>query len=114
MPDILIANDDKPSREIFKELLIMGFPDSFIGLAQDGREAKELLENIAFDAVICDVQMPKMDGFELYDSLSHPPAFIMTSCSRKYEKEAEKRNIAFLAVPCTRKELCDKVRAYLG
>ena len=114
MPDILIANDDKSSREIFKALLSTEFSDSFIGLVKNGREAQKILANIDFDAVICDVQMPYMTGFEVYDSLSDPPPFVMTSCSTNYKSEAEKRNICFLSVPCTRKELCDKVRECMG
>ena len=34
-------------------------------LAEDGLEAKKLLENENFDLVVSDIEMPNMNGFEL-------------------------------------------------
>ncbi len=42
----------------------------FVTTASDGRQALELLERASFDAVVCDLRMPAMDGMAFYEALS--------------------------------------------
>lgn len=42
----------------------------FVVTAPDGQRALDLLERASFDAVVCDLRMPAMDGMAFYEALS--------------------------------------------
>ena len=59
---ILLAEDNHINQALAVRLLERR--GHKVVVAQNGREAVELLENDQFDLVLMDVQMPEMDGFE--------------------------------------------------
>ncbi|MCG8601611.1 MAG: response regulator [Verrucomicrobiales bacterium] len=64
---ILVADDDPENREILDRLLQpCGFEVQF---AENGRIAIEKIEANDFDAVLLDIEMPEMDGFQVLESL---------------------------------------------
>ncbi|VXD16422.1 sigma-54 dependent transcriptional regulator [Marinoscillum sp. 108] len=63
MSHILIVDDEKTIRQALKDILE---DESYeVSEAPDGEAAWALLEEQTFDAVLCDIKMPKMDGVEL-------------------------------------------------
>lgn len=64
---LLIIDDE----EMIRDVLIAVFSDRYtVEAVSSGQEALARIENgIAFDAVICDLNMPKMDGIELYKKI---------------------------------------------
>ncbi len=62
MKTLLIVDDEADIREVIKDTL-MGL-DLHIDEAENGLEAKKLLEKRRYDAIISDVNMPKMNGIE--------------------------------------------------
>ena len=65
MAKILIVDDEPSIRETLKEIL--EYEKYEVDQAGDGKEGWELLQNQDYDAVLCDIKMPKMDGIELLD-----------------------------------------------
>jgi len=66
MAKILIVDDEDNIRKVLKGLLNKnGFKD--IVDAADGKEAYEILQDENIDLVISDLNMPKMNGLELFD-----------------------------------------------
>jgi two-component system nitrogen regulation response regulator NtrX len=65
MPKILIIDDERVIRNTLREIL--EFEDFEVDEAQDGTEGLAKLEAGAYDVVLCDVKMPKMDGLELLE-----------------------------------------------
>lgn len=64
---ILVVEDDKNFSNLIKESLISrGYE---VITAEDGLKALACLENDTCDLMICDVMMPKMDGFALVKEL---------------------------------------------
>lgn len=61
MDRILVVEDERNMRDIIRDYLTAHGLEC--GLARDGREALELLEEADFDAVVLDVLMPGLDGF---------------------------------------------------
>lgn len=60
---ILSADDSASIRKLVEfTLKSKGFQ---VSSAEDGKEALELLARGPFDAIILDINMPRMDGFEL-------------------------------------------------
>ena len=67
---VLIVDDEKPARQRLAAMLA-GIDDcSVAGEAGNGREAVEMAEALAVDAVLMDIAMPVMDGLEAAQHLS--------------------------------------------
>ncbi|WP_430886101.1 response regulator transcription factor [Fusibacter sp. JL216-2] len=63
MSKILVVDDEKALRDVLEDILkSQGYS---VRLAKDGQEAIDLLEEEAFDLILLDVMMPKMDGWSV-------------------------------------------------
>jgi CheY-like chemotaxis protein len=88
----LVVDDQKDAREMIAEAL--GECGAEVTLAATGREALELLERSAFDALVCDISMPEMDGYELLRRLrsmekahgQRLPAVALTAMARAEDR----------------------------
>ncbi len=67
MAHILVIDDEKSIRNTLKEIL--EFEGYKVDEASDGPSGLDLLKNNNYDAVLCDIKMPKMDGLELLPKL---------------------------------------------
>jgi len=80
MAHILVIDDEKSIRSTLKDILEHeGFN---IEVASNGPEALELFSKSQFDAVLCDIKMPGMDGIEVLEKLqkiAHDVPVIMIS-----------------------------------
>jgi DNA-binding NtrC family response regulator len=63
MGKILIIDDEKTIRTTLKEIL--EYEGYQVDEAADGLSGLEKLENEDYEAVLCDIKMPKMDGIEV-------------------------------------------------
>lgn len=63
MAKVLIIDDERSIRSTLKEIL--EFEKYKIDDAEDGLAGMEMLNKNTYDAVLCDIKMPKMDGIEL-------------------------------------------------
>ncbi|QKI90144.1 hybrid sensor histidine kinase/response regulator [Thiomicrorhabdus xiamenensis] len=59
---VLLVEDNKINQDVVKELL--EHVNLIVSVADDGREAIDKILETKFDAVLMDVQMPVMDGYE--------------------------------------------------
>jgi len=64
---VLIVDDEQSIRYVLREILEDEKYE--VADASNGHEAFELLQNEAFDVVLSDVKMPKMDGIELLEKI---------------------------------------------
>src|SRR5215216_1724524 len=62
MADILIIDDEKAIRKTLTEIL--SFEGYKIEEASDGEEGLKVFKEKAYDVVLCDIKMPKLDGIE--------------------------------------------------
>jgi len=74
MPKRILVADDSPSIRKLVEFTLKskGIQQSS---AEDGREALELLAKGRFDAIVLDINMPRMDGFELLKTIKADDAY---------------------------------------
>ncbi len=80
MARILIVDDEKSIRYSLREIL--EFEKYKVDEAEDGERALEALKKNQYDAVLCDIKMPKMDGIEVLEKageLAPDTPFIMIS-----------------------------------
>ena len=91
--------------------------------ARDGREAvNRLLSGLAVDAVICDVEMPQLDGYGVLEEIKERPEFsdlpIAMLTSRSNEKHRKlAMNLgasAYFSKPYNEQELLDKLEQMLN
>ena len=64
---ILIVDDERAIRNSLKEILEM--EDYVVDTAENGEEAVEKASKEKFDAIFCDIKMPKMDGTQVLETL---------------------------------------------
>ncbi len=65
MADILVIDDEAAIRDTLKDIL--EYEKYRVTTAEDGNKGIQLLQRGSFDAVLCDVKMPGIDGMELLD-----------------------------------------------
>jgi DNA-binding LytR/AlgR family response regulator len=71
MKKILVIDDDKSIRESTKELLeIVGYE---VKVAEDGTKGINLAKDYIPDLIICDISMPILDGYSVFNELSKDP-----------------------------------------
>ena len=74
--NILVVDDESSQLALSKELI------KSVGMkcdtALNGQEALAKLESKKYDLVVTDIQMPKMDGFELVNAIKNNPQFADT------------------------------------
>ena len=68
---ILVIDDEETVRKVLKIHLAKGGYD--VKEAADGEEAIEQLKKNNFDLVICDIMMPKKDGWEVLRAVRSQP-----------------------------------------
>ena len=67
MSRILIIDDEKSIRNTLREIL--EYEKYLVDDAQDGMEGIRLAKENRYDAILCDIKMPKMDGLEVLTQL---------------------------------------------
>jgi DNA-binding NtrC family response regulator len=65
MATLLIIDDEKSIRKTFSDIL--SYEGYKIEEAADGQEGINLFKKKTFDAVLCDIKMPKIDGMDFLD-----------------------------------------------
>ena len=78
---VLIVEDEKKMSRVLEERLEEENPS--VGVAFDGREALELARALEYDAIVLDVMLPGIDGFEVARRLrrsgNDTPILILTA-----------------------------------
>jgi CheY-like chemotaxis protein len=73
---VLVVDDSPPRRRLLTSLLAAAGHD--VLTAPNGAAALDLLEGEALDALVSDVKMPRMDGFQLCHALRRDPRWART------------------------------------
>jgi CheY-like chemotaxis protein len=88
---ILVVDDSEDTREALQQLLqAMG---AQVSLAHDGREALDMIRDASPDLVLCDLRMPRMDGFEFMRELrrrplpAHPPVIAISGLASEADRQ---------------------------
>lgn len=116
----LVVDDFSTMRRIVRSLLKeSGYAD--VDEAEDGAVALKKLLASKFDFVVCDINMPNMNGFELLDeikktdSLKHIPLLMVTAEARKEDilLAAKSGAAGYIVKPFTKAILEEKISLIL-
>jgi len=83
---VLIVEDSDTSADTL-EIALLALPDVSISHVRSGRNAWQLLQNQSVSAIITDLHMPHMDGFELIERVraaarvTHVPIIVVSGDS---------------------------------
>jgi DNA-binding response OmpR family regulator len=114
--DILIVDDDRELCELLQDFLrLEGFTTSAV---HDGAEAVETCKGSEFDAIVLDVMLPRVQGFDVLRKLrefSSTPVIMLTARGEDTDRIVglEMGADDYLPKPCNPRELAARLRAIL-
>jgi len=97
---VLIADDEPPARAVLREMLGRLPGVLVVGEAGDGMEAVKAAAELRPDAVFLDIQMPRLDGFEVMELLDPVIAVVFVTAYDQYAVKAfEVRAVDYVLKP---------------
>ncbi|MDN3502477.1 Hpt domain-containing protein [Psychrobacter sp. 5A.1] len=117
---ILVVDDSVTVRKVTSRFLErQGFN---VAVAKDGIDAIEILQDMTPDMILLDIEMPRMDGFEVATQvrhskrLQHIPIIMITSrTGEKHRERALEIGVNdYMGKPFQEKELLNKMQKLLG
>ena len=76
---VLIVDDEAAARAKVRRFLAAHQDCLVVGEAENGRQARELLNAEPVDLVFLDINMPELDGFAVLEGLARPPHVIFAT-----------------------------------
>lgn len=104
----IIIDDEMLARSMVKEYL-QSHPDiEVVQECSDGFEGIKAIQQHQPDLVFLDIQMPKINGFEMLELIENPPAVIFTTAFEEYAIKAFETHAADYLLKPFSKERFDK------
>ena len=105
---VIIIDDEPLARNIVKEYLQEGIQAQLVAECNDGFEGLRAIQQYQPDLIFLDIQMPKINGFEMLELIENPPAVIFTTAFDEFAIKAFELNaVDYLLKPFS-KERFDK------
>ena len=121
MPETLravVVDDEAPARSLLREYLSAHEDIAVAAECANGFEAVKVIHELKPEIVFLDVQMPKLDGFEVLELLEPGPAVVFCTAYDEYALRAfEVHAVDYLLKPFGRERLSEalaRVRARRG
>ncbi|HYM81266.1 MAG TPA: response regulator [Candidatus Limnocylindria bacterium] len=102
----VIVDDEAPARALLREYLAAHADVEVVGECTNGFEAVKQIGELAPDIAFLDVQMPKLDGFEVLELIDSRPAVVFVTAYDEYALKAfEVHAVDYLLKPVGRERL---------
>lgn len=114
MITVILIDDEPLARSIVKEYLA-GYPQlNIVQECNDGFEGVKAIAQYNPDLIFLDIQMPKINGFEMLELLENPPAVIFTTAFDEYAIRAfETHAIDYLLKPFSKERFDRSMQKWL-
>ena len=120
LPKVLVVDDSVTVRKVTTRLLERHGME--VLTAKDGMHAMEVLQDVKPDVMLLDIEMPRMDGFEVASLVRHDERLkdlpIIMITSRTGDKHRERaRSIGvneYMGKPFQEEALLENINAFLG
>jgi len=113
----VVVDDEAPARALLREYLGVRPDVAIVGECANGFEAVKTIAEAKPDVVFLDVQMPKLNGFEVLELLDPGPVVVFCTAYDEYALKAfEVHAVDYLLKPFGRERLAEalaRVRARL-
>lgn len=114
----IIIDDENLARQIVKKYLEDYDYIELLGECSNGLEGIKKITEMNPDLIFLDIQMPKINGFEMLELLEEPPVIIFTTAYDQYAIKAFEVNAAdYLLKPFSKErfdEAVEKAKIFLG
>ncbi len=100
MNKVILIDDEFLARSIVKEYLKKHPMLEVVGECSDGFEGMKAIQEYQPDLILLDIQMPKINGFEMLELVDNPPSVIFATAFDEYAIKAfEAHAIDYLLKP---------------
>jgi two-component system LytT family response regulator len=114
----VIADDEELARGFLREMLRAHPEIEIAAECANGFEAVKAINELAPDLLFLDIQMPKLDGFEVLELITHRPAVIFVTAYDQYAMRAfDAQAIDYLLKPFSAERFeraLDRVKSHAG
>ncbi|HEY5368663.1 MAG TPA: LytTR family transcriptional regulator DNA-binding domain-containing protein [Hanamia sp.] len=111
---VIIIDDEVLARGIVKEYL-KSYPEADLKAeCSDGFEGIKAIQEYKPDVIFLDIQMPKINGFEMLELIENPPAVIFTTAFDDFAIKAFESNaVDYLLKPFSKERFDKAIQKYL-
>jgi two-component system LytT family response regulator len=103
MYKVILIDDEPLARQLLHTLLQPHSGIEIIAECGDGFEGFKAIQELSPDLLFLDVQMPRLNGFEMLELLDKPPAVIFTTAFDEFAMKAfEAHAVDYLLKPITK------------
>lgn len=114
MRKIIIIDDEPLARSIVKEYLQKHKDFDVVQECNDGFEGVKAIQQHQPDLIFLDIQMPKINGFEMLELIEQPPAVIFATAFDEYAIKAfEAHAIDYLLKPFNQERFDKAIQKWL-
>lgn len=111
---VIIIDDEPLARAIVKEYL-QAYPElELMAECGDGFDGLKAIQQYEPDLIFLDIQMPKINGFEMLELIETPPAVIFTTAFDEFAIKAFESNaVDYLLKPFSKERFDKALQKYL-
>jgi two-component system LytT family response regulator len=110
----IIIDDEPLARMIVQEYLATYLEIKVLQECSDGFEGIKAIQQFNPDLIFLDIQMPKINGFEMLELVEEPPAVIFTTAFDEYAIKAfESHAVDYLLKPFSKERFDKALRKWL-
>jgi len=110
---VIIIDDEPLARSIVKEYLKGITNAELVAECNDGFEGLKAIQQFQPDIIFLDIQMPKINGFEMLELIEEPPAVIFTTAFDEFAIKAFELNaVDYLLKPFSKERFEKALQKY--
>jgi len=114
MYKVIVIDDEPLARQLIKALLQPYKEIQVVAECADGFEGFKTIQELNPDLIFLDVQMPRVNGFEMLELLDHAPSVIFTTAFDEYAVKAfEAHAVDYLLKPITKERFDKAIQKWL-
>ena len=112
--NVIIIDDEPLARSIVKEYLSSYNEIKIVAECNDGFEGLKAIQQYEPELIFLDIQMPKINGFEMLELIENPPPVIFTTAFDEYAIKAFESNaVDYLLKPFSKERFDKAMQKYL-
>jgi two-component system, LytTR family, response regulator len=112
--NVIIIDDEPLARSIVKEYLHSYNDINIVAECSDGFEGLKAINQYEPDLIFLDIQMPKINGFEMLELIEDPPVVIFTTAFDEYAIKAFESNaVDYLLKPFSKERFDKAIQKYI-
>lgn len=110
----ILIDDESLARQLITKLLQPYEQIEIVAECADGFEGFKMIQQHEPDLIFLDIQMPRVNGFEMLELLDNPPSVIFTTAFDEYALKAFGANaIDYLLKPITKERFDKAIQKWL-